>query len=162
MSFKEIYALAFKCLKHYGYDEINEESQSEFDQFFNQILCESYEIKLPKVKSNPTSSAPYINYNTFEEKMFMSEKYAKKMGYEKGTKEYSKCFIQCLNKHLIDVYCHSLTASGEINGKIKANPKIIVANPTIKKAKKQKGVISEKMYDLFPRVIEAAKNSGKN
>jgi hypothetical protein len=161
MSFKEIYALAQKCLKHYGYDKLDKESQGEFDQFFNQILCESYEIKLPKVKSNPSQNAPYINYNTFEEKMFMSEKYCRKLGHDKGTKEYAKCFIQCLNKHLVDVYCHSLTASGEINGKIKSNP-IIVANPTKEKVKKQKSAISPKMYDLFPKVINSAKNLAKN
>jgi len=158
MSFKEIYALALKCLKHYGYDKLDKESQGEFDQFFNQILCESYEIKLPQVKSNPKSAAPYINYNTFEEKMFMADKYAKKMGYERGTKEFAKCFIQCLDKHLVDVYCHSLTASGEINGKVKANPMIIVPNPT----RKQKSALSPDIYDLFPDVLASAKKSAKN
>lgn len=158
MSFKEIYALALKCLKHYGYDKLDKESQSEFDQFFNQILCESYEIKLPSVKSNSKEPTPYINYNTFEEKMFMSDKHARKLGYEKGTKEYANCFIQCLNKHLIDVYSHSLTASGEINGKIKSNPMIVVPNPT----QKQKSALSPDIYDLFPDVLNSAKKTAKN
>ena len=169
MSFEEIKELALDWLYATGYDndydKLSGESQDVFDQYFNQILADSYEIKLPKVKRKSLGSnsdqTPIINYNTFEEKMFMSNKYAKKMGYEKGTKEYAKCFIQCLNKHLVDVYCHSLTASGEINGKIKSNP-IIVANPTKEKVKKQKSAISPKMYDLFPKVLTSARNLAKN
>jgi hypothetical protein len=158
MSFKEIYALALKCLKHYGYEKLNEESQHEFDQFFNQILAESYEVKIPKIKANPKHDRPVINYNTFEEKMFVAEKYAKKAGHDKGTKPYATAFIQCLDKHLTDAYSNSLTASGEINGKIKSNPIIIVPNPT----QKQKSALSPDIYDLFPEVLNSVKKAGKN
>jgi hypothetical protein len=166
MSFKEIKKLALDWLDATGYnnkyDTLNDESQDVFDQYFNQILADSYDIKIPKVKrkslGNKSEQTPIINYNTFEEKMFMSDKYAKKMGYEKGTKEYAKCFIQCLDKHLVDVYCHSLTASGEINGKVKANPMIIVPNPT----QKQTSALSPDIYEMFPDVLDAVKKTAKN
>jgi hypothetical protein len=164
MSFAEIQDLSLKCLNYRNgtnykiHDILNKEMQNEFDQFFNKIFSDSYQVKLPKVKSNPSEQVPIINYNIFKEKMFMADKYAKKLGHDIGTKDYANCFVQCLNKHLIDVYSHSITASGEINGKIKSNPMIVVPNPT----QKQKSALSPDIYDLFPDVINSAKKIAKN
>lgn len=151
MSFNDIYNLALDCIKQYGYKNLNEESQSAFDQFFNKIFAESYSIP------SKTKIKAIINYPTFKEKMLIADKYAFKKGFRKGTDEYKECFIQCLHNHIMDAYETSLTPSGEIKGKNKPSM-ITVPNPT----RKQKSAISKDIFELFPDVMNSARENAKN
>lgn len=154
MSFDEIYDLALHCLKEATGEKLTDKNQSEFDQFFNQIFCESYSIKI----SNKSGVTPRINYATWKEKMKIAEIHCKKKDYKKGTGEYKEAFIQHLYKHIMDAYDNSMTPSGQIKGKNKPDTMIVVPNPI----RKQKASLSSDIFDMFPEIMETAESASKN
>jgi hypothetical protein len=154
MTFDEIYNLSLECLKESSGEKLNDDNQPEFDQFFNQIFCESYSIKI----NNKSGVTPRINYATWKEKMKIAQIHCDKKGLKRGNSEYKEAFVQYLYKHIMDAYDNSLTPSGQIKGKNKADTMIVVPNPI----RKQKSSLSSDIFDLFPEIMETAEKSSKN
>jgi hypothetical protein len=154
MSFDEIYLLALQCVKQATGEALSESTQPEFDQFFNQIFCESYSIKI-KVKAG---TVPRINYATWKEKMKYAEINCNKRGLRRGSSEYKEAFVQLLYKMIMDAYDNSMTPSGQVKGKNKPDAMIVVPNPI----RKQKASLSSDIFEMFPEIMETAEKSSKN
>jgi len=146
MTFSEIYNEALEMIRLEGHKELNDNSQESFDDHFNYIFCESYDIN-PNVKERA-----FINYITLKEKMFLAQKFCERKGLEIGSNSYRIAFLQCMDKHIREAYEESMTPSNQIGGKNKES--MITLNPI-----KSKALIPDEVWSLFGIECDSKKKS---